>query len=142
MIWLTLLTFPALYTLSTITTLLRNRTLARKTNLPYILFPVYEANLPYILLFETRWFPYVLDNWLPETWADLIRDGVFRGRWSIKDRLAKRYGGVYLTVTPGGISCHVGDAGVVEQVCRDRHGFEKPVKDLGMLCMMHLSCGC
>ncbi|KAL4863008.1 hypothetical protein BDV12DRAFT_206841 [Aspergillus spectabilis] len=130
MIWLTLLTLPTLYTLSTITTLLRNRILARRTNLPYILFPIHEANLPYILLFETRWFPYILDNWLPETWADLIRDGVFRGRWTIKDRLAKRYGGVYLTVTPGGISCHVGDPSVVEQVCSDRRGFEKPVKDL------------
>ncbi|KAL4876526.1 cytochrome P450 [Aspergillus karnatakaensis] len=130
MLWLTLLSLPTIYTLSTLTSFLKNLSLARKTNLPYTIFPVYEANLAYILLFETSWFPYVLNNLLPESWADILRDGAFRGRWSIKDRLARRYGGVYLTVTPGGISCHVGDAAVVDSVVRDRRGFEKPVKHL------------
>ncbi|KAL6236140.1 hypothetical protein BDW75DRAFT_239493 [Aspergillus navahoensis] len=130
MLWTTLLALPAIYTLSTLASLLRNRSLACKTNLPYVLFPLYEANLFYIMIFETRWFQYVVNDWLPQSWADHICDGVFRGRWAVKDRLAKRYGGVYLTVTPGGVSCHVGDAGVVEQVCRGRHGFVKPVKHL------------
>ncbi|KAL3471117.1 cytochrome P450 [Aspergillus californicus] len=132
MLWLTLtlITIPALYALSTITPLLQNLSLARKSNIPYILFPIYETSLPYILLFETRWFPYILNTWLPQSWADILWDGVFRGRWTIKNRLAKRLGGVYLTITPGGISCHVGDAGVVEQVCRDRRAFEKPVGHL------------
>lgn len=47
--------------------------------------------------------------------------------------MAQRYGGVYLYVTPGGISCNVADADVVEQVCRARHNFVKPVKHLGEL---------
>ncbi|KAL5342476.1 cytochrome P450 [Aspergillus crustosus] len=134
MLWLILLTASLLTTtatiLLTISPLLRNLSLARHTNLPYTLFPIHEANLLYILLFETRFFRSILTTWLPEPWADILRDGAFRGRWGIKDRRAKRYGGVYLTVTPGGVSCHVGDARVVEGLCRGRKGFVKPVKHL------------
>lgn len=132
MMWMTILAVPALYGLHSFASLLHNRSLARKTKLPYIIFPVFEANLFYLALFGTRWFQYVIANWLPESLADHIHDSVFRNRWAVKDRMAKRYGGVYLYVTPGGISCNVADADVVEQVVKARHSFLKPVKHLGM----------
>lgn len=135
MLWIAIIAFPALYILKTLTSLIHNRSLARKTNLPYILFPFYEANLFYIALFDTRWFPYVVNNWLPQSLADLIHDSVFRDRWAAKDRAARRYGGVYLFVTPGGISCNVADADVAEQVCRERKSFLKPVQHLGELAL-------
>ncbi|KAL2847388.1 cytochrome P450 [Aspergillus pseudodeflectus] len=130
MLWTTIAAIPAIWTIHTITSLLRNRSLARKTNLPYILFPFSEANLFYIFLLETRWFRHLVTHVLPATWADYIDDSTFKLRWTGKDRMAKRYGGVYLYVTPGGISCNVTDADVVEQVCKARHSFVKPVKHL------------
>jgi hypothetical protein len=132
MFWTTVAAIPAIWTIHTITSLLRNRSLARKTNLPYILFPFSEANLFYIFLLETRWFRHVVSHVLPTSWAECIHDSTFKLRWTGKDRMAKKYGGVYLYVTPGGISCNVTDADVVEQICKARHTFVKPVKHLGM----------
>ncbi|KAL3482764.1 cytochrome P450 [Aspergillus germanicus] len=130
MFWATVATIPAIWGIHTIISLLRNRSLARKTNLPYILFPFSEANLFYIFLLETRWFRHLVTQVLPASWADYIDDSTFKLRWTGKDRMAKRYGGVYLYVTPGGISCNVTDADVVEQICKARHSFVKPVKHL------------
>ncbi|KAL2859865.1 cytochrome P450 [Aspergillus lucknowensis] len=130
MLWGTVIAIPIIYTIARLTSLLRNRSLARRTKLPYILFPFFEANLFYITLFETRWFPYVVNRVLPQNLADHIHDSIFRDRWAAKDRMAKKYGGVYLYVTPGGISCNIGDADVVEQVCKSSHSFVKPVKHL------------
>ncbi|KAL4960034.1 cytochrome P450 [Aspergillus stella-maris] len=118
------------YILHNLACLLHNRSLARKTNLPYILFPFSEANIIFLALWSTVWFPYVVNNWLSLALADLVNDSVFRGRWNVKDRMAMKYGGVYLYVTPGGISCNVADGDVVEQVCRARTSFVKPVKHM------------
>ncbi|KAL4925351.1 cytochrome P450 [Aspergillus undulatus] len=130
MLWLYLLALPVIYTLNSITSLLHNRSLARKTNLPYIIWPFFEANLFYLALWGTRWFPYIVNQWLPESIADHVNDSVFRARWDVKDRMAKRYGGVYLYVTPGGISYNIADADVVSQICKARQNFVKPVKHL------------
>ncbi|KAL1869768.1 hypothetical protein Plec18167_007692 [Paecilomyces lecythidis] len=130
MLWATLIALPLIYVLNLSIRFLHNVELARKTNLPYILFPLFEANLLYIALFETKWFPYFLSKCTPEWIADYINDGIFKARWSVKDRMAKKYGGVYLYVTPGGISCNVGDADVVNQICKARHSFIKPVEHL------------
>ncbi|KAL3430294.1 cytochrome P450 [Aspergillus tetrazonus] len=99
-------------------------------SLPRVLFPVSEVNLLYLALFESRWFNHIRRYWLPTSIADYIADAAFRGRWDVKDRLARKYGGVYLSVAPGLISCHVGDAEVVSQVVKERKGFVKPVKHL------------
>ncbi|KAL4940224.1 hypothetical protein BDV06DRAFT_224278 [Aspergillus oleicola] len=130
MLWLTLFAVPFAYTLNNLLSLLHNRSLARKIKLPYIIFPFFEANLFYLALWDSRWFSFIVNNWLPQALADLINDSVFRARWDVKDRMAKEYGGVFLYVTPGGISCNVSDADVVEQVCRARTSFVKPVKHL------------
>ncbi|KAL3451529.1 cytochrome P450 [Aspergillus insuetus] len=130
MFWTTIAAIPAVWAIHTITSLLRNRSLARKSNLPYILFPFSEANLFYIFLLENRWFRHVVSRVLPTSWADYIHDSTFKLRWTGKDRMANKYGGVYLYVTPGGISCNVTDADVVEQICKARHSFVKPVNHL------------
>ncbi|KAL4951756.1 cytochrome P450 [Aspergillus filifer] len=130
MLLVTFLAVLFMYTLHNLACLLHNHSLARKTNLPYILFPFFEANIFYLALWSTAWFPYVVNNWLPQALADLINDSAFRGRWDVKDRMAQKHGGVYLYVTPGGISCNVANPDVVEQVCRARTAFVKPVKHL------------
>ncbi|KAL4905045.1 hypothetical protein BDW74DRAFT_185182 [Aspergillus multicolor] len=135
MLWLVVLVLPAFYTLSCIASLLQNRSLARKTNLPYILFPVYEQNLVWIAVCQGEWFRYIVKNWLPRSLADIIFDSTYHHRWTVKERMAERYGGVYLFVTPGRINVHVGDADVVTQVCRDRQGFVKRIKNLDALAM-------
>ncbi|RDW81470.1 cytochrome P450 [Aspergillus mulundensis] len=129
-------TLPAalitIYIAQTVLSFLHNLHLIRKTcpSLPRIAFPISEANLLYLLLFESRWFNYVRRYWLPTGVADYIADAAFRGRWDVKDRLARKHGGVYISVTPGLVSCHVGDADVVSQVVKDRKGFVKPVEHL------------
>ncbi|KAL6230042.1 hypothetical protein BDW75DRAFT_249078 [Aspergillus navahoensis] len=135
MLWLTILALPALYTVTCIVALLHNRALARKTNLPYVLFPVQESNLIYIGLTNTQWFPYIVKNWLPESIADHVLDSMYQLRWAVKDRMVKKYGGVYLHVSPGMITCQVSDARVVQQVCRARQSFVKRLKYLDALDM-------
>lgn len=110
---------------------LRHRAIARKTGLPYIIFPVSEQNLLYQTVAETRLFPYVVNNWLPQALADYINATIFRFRWNVKDRMRKKYGGVYLVVTPSTLTCNVDDASVASQVCMARHSFPKPVEKYG-----------
>ncbi|KAL3457039.1 cytochrome P450 [Aspergillus heterothallicus] len=130
MLWTAIAAIPAVFAIQQLTSLLHNRSLARKTNLPYIIFPFSEANLFYIILLETRWFRHCVNHFLPESWASYIHDSTFKYRWTGKDRMAKEYGAVYLYVTPGGISCNVTDANVVEEICKARQSFVKPVKHL------------
>ncbi|KAL4971987.1 cytochrome P450 [Aspergillus desertorum] len=121
-----------IYISHTALSLVSNLHLVRRVcpSLPCTIFPISEANFLYLSLFELRWFNHIRRHWLPTSVADYIADGAFRGRWDIRDRMAKRYGGVYLSVTPGLVSCHVGDAEVVSQVVRERKGFVKPVEHL------------
>ncbi|KAL4908760.1 hypothetical protein BDW74DRAFT_187311 [Aspergillus multicolor] len=128
----TLAALITVYITHTALSFLRNLHLTRKTSpsLRRTIFPISEANLLYLLLFESRWFNYIRRHWLPTSLADCIADAAFRGRWDAKDRLARKLGGVYLTVTPGLVSCHVGDADVVGQIVRERRGFVKPVEHL------------
>ncbi|KAL5000108.1 cytochrome P450 [Aspergillus recurvatus] len=127
-----LLTTALIYIIHTALSLLSNLHLVRRTcpSLPRIIFPISEANLLYLSLFESRWFNHIRRHWLPTSVADYIADGAFRGRWDVRDRLARKHGGVYLSVTPGLVSCHVSDAEVVSQVVREREGFVKPIKHL------------
>ncbi|KAL4984706.1 cytochrome P450 [Aspergillus falconensis] len=132
LIFTILLATTLIYITHTALSLLSNLHLVRRTcpSLPRIIFPISEANLLYLSLFEFRWFNHIRRHWLPISVADYIADGAFRGRWDVRDRLARKYGGVYFSVTPGLLSCHVGDAEVVSQVVRERSGFVKPVKHL------------
>lgn len=112
--------------------ILRHRALARQIGLPYLIsFPASESNLLYQTIAETRLFPYVVNNWLPQWLADNINAGIFRFRWNVKDRMRKRFGGVYLEVTSGTLTCTVDDASVASQIFTARHTFLKPVEKYG-----------
>lgn len=111
--------------------LLRHRAIAREIGLPYMIFPVAEENILYQTIFETRLVPYLVNNWLSEDLADYINGSIYKCRWTVKDRLRTNYGGVYLTVTPGGLTCNISDAPVAHQVCGARHSFPKPVEKYG-----------
>lgn len=110
---------------------LYNIRLARSTGLPYYIFPVSEVNVLWLGLLETRTFQNLVKNWLPTSLADYIYDSGFKFRWAVKDRLKRKYGGVHLIVTPGTVSCQVGDAGVIAQVCKQRQRFPKPTHQYG-----------
>ncbi|KAF9890797.1 hypothetical protein FE257_005367 [Aspergillus nanangensis] len=107
---------------------LHNLKLARDTGLPYLLYPISEHSLLYVILFETRVVPNLVRKWLPTRLSDYIFSSVLKYRWTVKDRLHKRHGDVYMLVTPGTLSCNVADAAVVSQICMARRSFEKPAK--------------
>ncbi|KAL2823486.1 cytochrome P450 [Aspergillus cavernicola] len=125
--WLLLiLTLLSLYILNCTRQIYTNIVVARRTNLSYFVAPFSYGIIP-TLLYNTTWFPYIINTWLPPGLADNLNDVVANYRWRTKDRQVKRYGGVYLVVTPKRVMCNVADAGVVSQIMNNRGGFSKPV---------------
>ncbi|KKK21640.1 hypothetical protein ARAM_005244 [Aspergillus rambellii] len=106
--------------------LYKNIRIAQRTGLRYVLVP-FSFSIPLTILFNTRWLPYMVNHWLPEWAADLVNDVFYNLRWSTKDRQVKKFGKVYLVVTPRDVLCHVADASVVTQVVNTRGSFPKPV---------------
>ncbi|KAL5356043.1 cytochrome P450 [Aspergillus floccosus] len=104
----------------------RNIRRAQRTGLPYVVAPL-PWSVPMMILLETTWIPYIIHNWLPLWLADTIDDPMNNFRWRIKNRQAKRYGGVYLVVTAKAVICSVADAAVVSQIVNARSEFPKPV---------------
>ena len=132
MLWSGVAVLSLFYIIRVVLGILRHRALARETGLPYIIqFPASESNLLYQTVAETRLFPYVVNNWLPQWLADNINAGIFRFRWNVKDRMRKRLGGVYLEVTSGTLTCTVNDASVASQIFMARQTFLKPVEKYG-----------
>lgn len=113
---------------------LRHWSLARKIGLPYVSFPISSHNILFLSLFETRFVPYVINTWLSPKLADFIYGSAFKTRWAARDRLHRRYGGVYMLITPSVSTCMVCDASVASQICMSRHGFPKPIKQYGKSC--------
>ncbi|PWY77047.1 cytochrome P450 monooxygenase [Aspergillus heteromorphus CBS 117.55] len=98
---------------------------ARRSGLPYVI-ALDQPNILFMVLFGTTLLPYMI-SWLPPWLADIMNDNLGSFRWRVKNRQTKRYGGVYLNVSPHGIRCSVGDAAVVSQIVNARHDFPKPV---------------
>lgn len=141
MYWLTLaLVLLTLLAFRLLSNLLHNIRLARSTNLPYYIFPVSEVNILWLGLLETRTFQNLVKNWFPTILADYVYDSGFKFRWTVKDRLKRKYGGAYLIVTPGTVSCQVGDAGIIAQVCRQRQRFPKPSHQYGGFSCLWILC--
>ncbi|KAL2005169.1 hypothetical protein VTN00DRAFT_3019 [Thermoascus crustaceus] len=128
MFWSTIFALLLVYIVRLALCFLRHISLARETGLPYVLLPISEHSIAYLSLFETRFVPYVVNTWLPHGLADYINGSAFKHRWAVKDRLHKKYGGVYMLATPATLTCNVSDASVASQVCMDRRSFSKPVK--------------
>ncbi|KAE8146908.1 cytochrome P450 [Aspergillus avenaceus] len=105
----------------------RLRDRAYKTKLPCISFPISGLNLFFLALFETRMVPYLVNACFSSSLVDHINNNVFKYRWTVKDRFCKRYGGVYMHVTPTTLTCMVSDATVAYQICTSRRSFTKPL---------------
>ncbi|KAI9925883.1 hypothetical protein AWENTII_011987 [Aspergillus wentii] len=127
MLALILSSLLTLYIINTIKNLLHHRNRAIQTGLPYILLPVSEHNIAYLLLFETR-FLIQLIRLLPPWLADYFYISSFKSRWCAKERFHEKYGPVYLIASPGSLTCAVADAGAISQIFMDRRGFPKPVE--------------
>ncbi|KAL2788298.1 cytochrome P450 [Aspergillus keveii] len=106
--------------------LYKNIRIAQRTKLPYIVAPI-SIGIIQVMLFQTRWFPYLVDNVLPAWLRDNLRDVLSTSRWALKNRQVRKYGKVYLVVTPRVVMCNVSDAGVVVQVTHARGGWPKPI---------------
>ncbi|CEL06620.1 hypothetical protein ASPCAL09792 [Aspergillus calidoustus] len=106
--------------------LYKNIRIAQRTELPYVVAP-FSIGIIQVILFQTRWFPYIVDNVLPASLGDNLRDVLSTSRWVLKDRQVRKYGKVYLVVTPRVVLCNVSDAGVVVQVTHARGGWPKPI---------------
>ena len=129
--WIIIITLALIYILHKSIRLYQYRALARSLGLPYYTFPVSETNIFYLALFETRLVPYLISTWLPRNLADYLYASSFKYCWTVKDRLLRRYGGVYAVASPAGIFWQVSDAEVAGQVCRNRRGFPKPTERYG-----------
>ncbi|THC96189.1 hypothetical protein EYZ11_004352 [Aspergillus tanneri] len=132
MIWTLILGLLAVYFITLIFQLIHNIRLVKTTGLPYTWFPISEFSIPLISVFSTNLVPYIV-NWLPAGLADVLNDCTVNYRWMVKDRLSKKRGSVHLVATPTSISCHVGDAEVISQICSQRQSFPKPVWQYDLL---------
>ncbi|KAI9376466.1 cytochrome P450 [Aspergillus egyptiacus] len=125
--WLTiLLAFSALCILNFLQKIYRNILVARRTSLPYFILPLSPGMFP-TLLYNTTWYPYVINTWLPGWLSDNLNDLTSNGRWGTRDWQVKRFGKVYCVVTPRAIMCNVADAGLANQIVSTRGSFPKPV---------------
>ncbi|KAL2864323.1 cytochrome P450 [Aspergillus lucknowensis] len=115
-----------LYSFDYFRRLYKNIRIAQRSKLPYFVVPFTFGIIPTILL-QTGWVLYIIDNWLPEWLGNNLKDVVPNCRWMLKDRQVKRYGKVYLVVTPKVVMCNVSDAEVVSHITNNRGSFLKPI---------------
>ena len=99
--------------------------IAQRSKLPYIVAP-YSVSIISTAIFGPL-LPYVVENLLPQWMGDVLYDHLGSYRWLIKDRQVKRYGKVYMLVSPKGVTVSVADASVVCQIVNARQDFPKPV---------------
>lgn len=126
-----LISLLTLYAIHSLVCLLSNVRKARATGLPYLVLPISEFNMFNILSFSTTTIPYLVSTYFPAWLADILYSNVVSYRWTTRDRLVKKYGGVYLAVTPGNLTCNISDAEVVAHIYRSRRQFVKPAWQYG-----------
>ncbi|PYH43632.1 cytochrome P450 [Aspergillus saccharolyticus JOP 1030-1] len=135
MIWFTIiLGLLALSFADSLNNLFKNVRVAQRSGLPYVV-SVISPSIAFMAFFNTPWFSYMVEHWLPARPADIVYDTLINFRWRVKDRQARRYGDVYLLVSPKGIFCSVADAAVVSQVVHSRQSFTKPIHQYKVLDM-------
>ncbi|PYI05639.1 cytochrome P450 monooxygenase [Aspergillus sclerotiicarbonarius CBS 121057] len=105
--------------------LAKNIRIAKRSKLPYVVAP-YSVSIIFIAVFGTL-LPYIVENWLPQWMGDILYDQLGSFRWLIKDRQVKRYGKVYMLVSPKRAVLSVADASVVCQIVNARQDFPKPI---------------
>ncbi|THD00124.1 hypothetical protein EYZ11_000449 [Aspergillus tanneri] len=134
MIWYTLvLGLMALCAFDYFWRLYKNIRLVRPINLPYVVVPFSSTSIFMIILLGTKWVLHILHRWLPDDVADVLDDTMLRTRWTVKDRVAKRLGGVYMKATSKALICSVSDASVASQIFSNRQKFPKPTQQYEVL---------
>lgn len=103
----------------------------RPLRLPYVVAPFSDTDLLVVLLYGSRSVRYAIAHWLPAWLSELLNEAKILTRWSVKDRMARRLGGVFFRITPRGVVCNVSDAGVASQVFGNRGEFPKPTQQYG-----------
>ena len=127
-----LVSLLTLYIIHSLVCLLSNVRKARATGLPYLVLPISEFNLLHVLSFSTTTIPYLVNTYFPVWLTDIVYSNIINYRWTItRDRLVKKYGGIYLVATPGHLTCNVSDAEVVSHIYRSRGQFVKPTWQYG-----------
>jgi hypothetical protein len=116
-----------LSTLLSTVSLVKNIRYAKTTGLNYIVYPLTFGGP--LLIFVTAFRPVRrLLLLLPLQWQDYFNNATFGAHWRVKGRLAKRYGGVYLTVSAARVACFVCDAEAANEIMSNRERFPKPWK--------------
>ncbi|KAI9045920.1 cytochrome P450 [Aspergillus affinis] len=103
----------------------------RPLKLPYIVALFSDSDLPVIILYGSNSVRYAINHWLPGWLSDRLNEAKIISRWSAKDRMAKRLGGVFFRVTPKGPVGNVSDASVTSQIFGNRGDFPKPTQQYG-----------
>ena len=61
--------------------------------------------------------------------------GSYSTHWWLKDRMALRYGDVFLVVSPGLLCCVVSNADAITEILGNRERFPKPLENYESLSM-------
>lgn len=122
---LTLTTCYLLHSLVTFTIHLRQ---ARASGLPYMVMPYSENNIINVLCLSSETLPRLARRYLPAWLADRVQFNTISCRWTVRDRMFKKLGRVFLIVSPGGLNCHIADAEVASHIYRTRQQFVKQTR--------------
>ncbi|KAH8429078.1 cytochrome P450 [Aspergillus melleus] len=128
-----LLGLLALYIVGYVRRLVTYTRRIRPLKLPYVVALFSDSDLPVIILYGSRSVRYAIKNWLPGWLSDQLSEAKIISRWSVKDRMARRLGGVFFRVTPKGPVCNVSDASVASQIFGNRGEFPKPTQQYDLL---------
>ena len=120
------------YAIACYRSLMKNLAEAKKSNIPYIIVPVYFFQ-PIWLLSHQALMPYLRK--LPKKWTDPWLE-VMTPEWSW-DHLYSKYKEIgsdtFLTVSPGGNMIWCADANAISQITTRRNDFPKPIDLYGSI---------
>lgn len=117
------------FILRTSLSLLGNIRYARSTGLNYIIYP-FGKNFAELIIAAGCGLRLV--QHLPKEWADYWYNTSYASHWAVQGRMARKYGGVYLAVSPAGVLCYVSDATAIAGILASREMFPKAVKSYSM----------
>ena len=116
----------ALYALKLYTQFARNLAAAKKSGIPYLIVPFYQANRLYQLS-QIALVPFV--RMFPSSWTDPWFDLTLDWSWKKKYQPFERLGtDTFLVVSPERNALYTADAEVISQITMRRNDFPKPLE--------------
>lgn len=103
-------------TIGYVTRFAQHLLLVQRMCLSYIWIRFASASISAIILFSMQRLRRLVEFALPEHATDIVNHTLLISWWAVKNRLAGRFGGVFLDATPGGIFCNVADASLASQI--------------------------